>query len=78
MQQLAGRVAAEAAQAAAEVAAMPAGGQGAEAFAAAIAERALLVQAHAGDDGDTGAALRGLAPRLDGEMPNALLGGLLT
>ncbi|MFD1192847.1 hypothetical protein, partial [Phenylobacterium conjunctum] len=45
----------EAAQAASEVAAMPAGAQGAEAFAAAIVERALLVQAHAAQDGDPGA-----------------------
>ena len=55
VQQLAGRIAAETQQAAAEVAAMPAGGQGAEVFAAAIAERALLVQAHAAEDGDPGA-----------------------
>ena len=55
VQALAGRFAAEAAQAAAEVAAMPAGGQGAGAFAAAIAERASLVQAHAAQDGDPGA-----------------------
>ena len=55
VQALAGRIAAEAAQAAAEVAAMPAGGQGAGAFAAAIAERASLVQAHAAQDGDPGA-----------------------
>jgi serine/threonine-protein kinase HipA len=55
VQQLAGRIAAEAAEAAAEVAAMPAGGQGAEAFATAIAERALLVQAHAAQEGDPGA-----------------------
>jgi hypothetical protein len=55
VQQLAGRVAAEAANAAADVAAMPAAGQDAEAFAAAIAERALLVQAHAAQEGDPGA-----------------------
>ncbi len=54
VQQLTGRIAAEAAGAAEEVAAMPAGGQGAGAFAAAIAERALVVQAHAGQDGDPG------------------------
>ena len=55
VQALAGRIAAEATKAAAQVAAMPAGGQGAEAFAHAIAERALLVQAHAAQDGDPGA-----------------------
>ena len=55
VQQLAGRIAAETQQAAAEVAAMPAGGQGAEAFAAAITERALLAQAHAAEEGDPGA-----------------------
>jgi serine/threonine-protein kinase HipA len=55
VQQLAGRVAAEVAQAAAEVAAMQAGGQGVEAFAAAVAERALLVRAHAAQDDDQGA-----------------------
>lgn len=53
VQQLAGRVAAEAAAAA--VAALPAGGDGVEALAAAIAERARLVQAQAAHDGDPGA-----------------------
>lgn len=53
VQQLAGRVAAEAIAAAAEVAAMPAGGAEAEPFAASIAQRALLVQAHAALDGDS-------------------------
>lgn len=54
VQQLTGRIAVETVAAAAEVAAMPAGGQGAQAFAAAITERALLVRAHAAENGDPG------------------------
>jgi len=54
VQQISARVLAELPAAAAEVAAMPAGGAGLDTFVTAIDERARLVGAHAAIDGDPG------------------------